>query len=165
MQEEIIIRAGDTLLNKGVAFEIESRGLLRLFKKTTKWTVKPSMLGTLFEVSRIYLRHSLNTSEIETNAMGESNRAVVESHKQYSIACAIAVLNSKWKIRLFKRVLGNYFFWHIDSNTMLKIMTLVIEQNNVLDFMHTIRLTSGIAKILEKTERPEENLSPGEHGG
>lgn len=167
--ENTTLRASNTLLSKGVKFEVETKGLLRFLKKTTSWTIKPSVQGTLFEVSRIYLENELDVAGLDSNPMNASNKMVVKANKMYAVACAIAVLNNKWGIRLFKNILGNFFFWNIDSNTMLKIMTLVVEQNNVLDFIHTIKLTSGIARIVEKTERPEAKtevkMSPDEQGG
>ena len=147
-------KAADVLLDNGVYFETEG-----LFGRNKRWTIRPSKLGTLYEITRLYLRHEIDMDKFELNPMKEANEITNISAKDYAKVVAIAVLNSRWKIKFFKGILANYFYWKITPKKLLQIMFIVVDANNVLDFINTIKLTSGMAKILEV------KVSPTEQGG
>lgn len=162
METNIKKKATDTLLDKGVYITVRPKGILSVFKKTLRFTIYPSTLGTLYTICGIYLKSEIDVTKLESNPVGYANEKAVNAAKDYAKIIAVAVLNSKWKIRLFANILSKRFLWWITPKDLLSIMVLVIEANNILDFMNSIRLTSGIAKMADPKK---ENLSPLEQGG
>lgn len=158
--ENIKLQAVDTLLDEGIYFEVERTGLFRIFGKK-RFIIKPSKLGTLFMISKITVMSELNANDFEQNPIGRAHETIVKASKGYAKVLAIAVLNSRWKIMLFSSILGNYFFWKVSTGKLLQLMQAVVNANNILAFMSTIRLMSGIAATLE----PSTKTSPVEQGG
>lgn len=153
--------AVNTMTETGIAFTIKSAGLLRYFIKEIQLSIRPSKLGTLLRLTGLYLVAELNEEQLQENAIKASHKITHENIKNYALIAAIAILNSRIKIALFAKVLARYLMWRLTAKELYTLMSLVIEANNVLDFMNTIKLTGGIARIANRRE----NLSPEEHGG
>lgn len=158
---EIEKKAADTLTEQGVYFETQTEGLLRLIKKSRKWYIKPSKLGTLYKCTSIYLRNELNGEKMNENPRKAANELAVSACKDYAEIIAIAILNSKWKIKLFSKILAGHFYWKLEPKDLYEIMVQIVTANDIVAFINTIKLTSGIAQIVA----PKEKMSPDVQGG
>lgn len=155
-------KAAETILDNGLVFKTRRKYLKWLLGKEVAWYIRPSKLGTLMILSGLYLRYELKEADLNQAPIKTANYLAAKAARNYARVAAIAVLNGKWKIRFFARPLAGYFLWALTPRELLQLVTVVIEANNVLDFMTSIRLTSGIARMMTAPR----NLSPtGEHGG
>ena len=154
-------RAADLLLNKAIKFSIPKRSILKhIGKKERKILIYPSYLGTLYEISRIALTLDFEEILIEKDPLYEC-RVLIKNHvKDMALIVAIAILNSRVKIWLFKRLLSSYLYWHLNPETLLSLSLHVIELNNLQDFMNSIRSARGW-----RITQPKNDLSPTENGG
>jgi hypothetical protein len=149
------------LLEHGVQFTLPGRSIFGKAKERS-FLVKQSYLGTLYHLSKLYLQ-----LEINENTFSDENW-MTEAKKLYKHApimsrvVATAYLNSKWKIRLFARPLSTYFLWHITPSKMVDICKMIIvDLNNMQDFMITIKLLS----VSPMTTPKNRDLSPLDNGG
>lgn len=152
--------AVNVMTDKGVAFTVHNTGLLRRFIKGVNLSIKPSKLGTLLRLSGLYLEAEISEERLNENPIKASHEITHKNIKNYALIAAIAIINNRVGIALFSRVLAKYLLWRLTTKELLTLVGLVIEANNVLDFMNTIKLTSGIARIA--TPR---NLSPVDQEG
>jgi len=144
------IKAIDTLLQNGIIVDIGKR----------KFTISQSYLGTIFTISHIAITMGIDEEKIKDNPIGESRDIAVSHAKKMARIVAIAILNNKWKIRLFESVLANFLFWKLTPGELRNISETVMTLNNMGDFMNSIRLISG-----RRMTEPKKNLSPGDSGG
>lgn len=163
MQKTEFEAARALLLEKGIDVSIQRKGISRWLHrgKERHFVIRQSYGGTLLHLSKV-----MNSIQFEESMLTDDN-FISEGKKLYKYApmlariIAIGYLNSKWKIRLFSGVLSRWFLWHLTPEKMLQLCKVIIlDMNNMLDFITTIRLT-GVQTIVS---RPE-NLSPEENGG
>jgi hypothetical protein len=154
-------KAADTLLHTGAEIKIYKRSVLRFIgKKERTITIHQSFLGTLYEISRLALQMNFDESKVQSDPWYES-KVLAEKHaRTVSTVLAIAILNSKWKIRLFKKLLANYLYWHLTPENLFKIVIVVSELNNVADFINSIRSVRGW-----RITQPKSEMSPTGNGG
>lgn len=137
-------KAVDTLLHRGVRVSIPKRSLLRYIGKTDRtFTIRQSYLGTLFEISRVALRLDYDEKLIADNAFAESKQLAKRHVKSMALICAIAILNSKWKIYLLSWPLSRYLLWRLTPQRLAQLSLTVMQLNNISDFINSIRLMSG----------------------
>lgn len=134
----------DVLINKGIRFTVPKRSLLRHFSKQKQrtFTIEQPYLGTLDVLSRVFLSIEFEESMLAENALAEAKRITAESARKCALAVAIAVLNSKWKIRLFAPLMANYFLWRIQPSKLIRLAIYINQINNLGDFISSIRLMS-----------------------
>jgi len=153
-------KATDILQNKGIKFSIPRKSLFRHLKKNRELTIRPSYLGTLYEISRLAIKLNFDEKLIENDPFYES-RVLIEKHvKSMALIVAIAVLNSQFKIKLFKGILSWYLYWHLTPEMLFSLSLQVVELNNLQDFMSSIRSARGW-----RITQPKSDLSPTGNGG
>jgi hypothetical protein len=140
------LSAIQTLLGEGMVFKA---GRLKLH-------LKQSYLGTLLHLSKIYSLISLDEAKLKDSAFAGSYMLVPENAKRVALLIAIAVLNSKWKIKFFSKPLANYLLWVITPEKLFQIMGLVLVVNNTASFTNSIRLIHTLRLM-----KPKENLIEG----
>lgn len=144
----------DLLLDKGVKFDVEKKSFLRHFskKKNRTFTIKQPYLGTLDHLSALFLEMKINEMDIEADPNGESKRLVNRSSKSCARVVAVAVLNSKWGIRLFTNIYAAYFMWRVTPKKMWQLAVITNQMCNLGDFTNSIRLMSGARTMKPKVE-------------
>ena len=153
-------KAIDTMLNEGVVFSIDTRGLLRLFgKKSIKFHLKQPHLGTLLMISKEYLKIHIDESKLAEEAYQNSYMLVPENAKRASRIVALAILNSKLRIRLFAPILTNWLMWRMNSSKLFQIMALVVMISNVASFTNSIRLIQTFRMMKPKTENLSRDIT------
>lgn len=143
----------DLLIEKGVRFKVKKTSLLQYFgKKEREFEIFQPYLGTLDYLSAQYLKLDYSAQKLANeNWLNESKRLQAAHSKTCANIVAIAVLNSKWKIKLFYKFLANYFFWHLKPDKLSKIAEIILQMSNISDFTNSIRLMS----IMETTTAPK----------
>lgn len=154
-------KAVDTMLQRGIKVSIPKRSILRYVgKKDRTFTIRQSYLGTLYEISRVALRLDYDEKRIAKNAFGESKALAKKHARDMALICAIAILNSKWRIRLLSWPLSLYLFWRITPELLAKLSLMVMQLNNISDFINSIRLMSAA-----RLSAPKDDLSLVSNGG
>lgn len=154
-------KAVNVLLNEGIDITIKKRSLLRfLGKKERAFKITPSYLGTVYAISKIAIEMNFEETLIQKDPFFES-KVLAEKHvKALSLVIAIAILNSKWKIWMFKKLLSIYLLWRLTPSELSKLVIYVSELNNYADFMNSIRSVRGW-----RITQPKSELSPEDNGG
>lgn len=154
-------KAVDTMLHRGVEVSIPKRSLLRYIGKSERtFIIRQSYLGTLYEISRIALKLEYDEKLIAESAFTESKQLAIRHCKNMALICAIAILNSIWSIRLFSGIFSRYLLWRITPEKLAKLSIVVMQMNNISDFINSIRLMSGV-----RLTAPKSDLSPAGNGG
>lgn len=148
----------DILIDRGFFFEVPKKSLLRWFskKKTRRFEIQQPYLGVLDMINRIFLDIEFNEKEITENPLTETKKLVIHSRKLAEVI-AIVILGSKWKIRLFAKVLGRYFLWRITPDNLLQITLGISQMSNLENFIVSIRLMS---RIRTTAPKPIEEKQP-----
>ena len=135
----------DLLLDRGTVFKVTKTSWLSKLskKKEREFFIKQPYLGTLDILSGLYVSMKVDEGELDKDPMGESKRLVRRSAKTCAMVVAVAVLNSKWKIKLFAKIYANYFMWHVTPQYMWKLAITINNMSNLSDFTNSIRLMSG----------------------
>lgn len=147
--------AAEVLLDKGVAWRLPAPWFLRIFgKSTVMMSVKPLRLGTLLELSRLYLAMGITEEKLS----GDINQLIRSNATMVSRIAAVCVLNSRIRIRLFRNVLGRFLLNRLTANAMLELMMFVVTLSGSSAFLSTIRLI-GVMKMTSPR-----NLGPEDQG-
>lgn len=136
---------GDLLIDRGFFFEVPKKSILKWFskKKTRRFVIQQPYGGALDMMSRIFLDIEFDESAIKENPLTETKRLSTHGRK-LAQSIAIAVLEDKWKIKLFSGLLTTYFFWRIKPDNLLSIIIGLTQISNLSDFTNSIRLASRI---------------------
>jgi len=154
-------KAVNTLLSQGVKFEIDARGLVRIFKKKHSFMLRQAYLGTLLMLSKYYLKVGFDEKKLVDDPLGVSRMEITRTAKTLAMIAAIGILNNKTKIKLFARPFARWLLWRLTPNKLYELSMTIVVLNNTGDFINSIRLMSA----LRVTAPKEENLSPADQGG
>lgn len=141
----------DVLLDKGMFFDVEKRSLLRFIgKKERRFVIKQPYLGTLDALSNEFIKMEYSEDELKKDPFGESKRIVEHNALRCGRVIAIALLNSQWGIKLFTRILANYFVWHLNPQKLLDLTMMINTMANIPAFINSIRYLS----VEKRTTKP-----------
>lgn len=132
-------KAIDTILHKGIKFKI--RISILGFKVNIPLTIKPLYGGTVLSISRqrIGLKKVTDSVDIVWQMF-----ETAQNIKVFAKCCAVGILNSRIKIRLFSGVLAKIIQWNLSVKEIHELMTIVVAQMNAKDFFFTTVLVNGI---------------------
>ncbi|MFA6973994.1 MAG: hypothetical protein WC238_04645 [Parcubacteria group bacterium] len=153
-------KAVNTLLSQGVKFEIDAKGLGRLFKKKHSFHLRQAYLGTLLILSKYYLKVGFDEKKLVDDPLGVSRLEITKSAKILAMIAAIGILNNKTKIRLFAKPFAKWLLWRLTPNKLYELSMTIVVLNNTGDFINSIRLMSALRVTAPKVE----NLSPVDQG-
>lgn len=130
-------QAAEAMLSESVKFEVNGLG---------KFEIKPLKLGTLISISKDALKidKPVDKSTIvsiiaQAEAAGPASRIVAK-----------AILNSRWKIKLFSGVLAKMLLWKLTPVDLNQLVNIIINQSNAGFFFSSITLL-GSMRIMEPT--------------
>lgn len=155
-------QAAETLLERGVRFSIPAPFFLRLFgKKAVNLTIYPPKMGTLIAFSGKYVAMGIDTKGLESGEVGEVTLLIAQHGKDITEAIAVAVLNSKWKIRLFGRMAGRWLMWKLTPQRMAELFMVITMMSGYKDFTTIIRFlpSTNMMKMRKQTENLSQETS------
>lgn len=117
-------QAVDLLLGRGVQFDLPAPPLIRWLvpRRCRRLTIRHLKAGTILEIERLALRHKL--SEEPFNPQVEVLAEVL----------AVAILNSRWRIPLFRQPLKHWLLWGVASESLLELFAVTRSLCRVEDF-------------------------------
>lgn len=122
-------RTVNLLLERGVRFRLPAPFFVSLLG-LNRLTVRSLKAGTILEISRIVVKHKLEEALFEHNH-AFLHKAIVPM----SECMALAALNHRLKIKLFRKLLCRYLLWCVPAKELINMFKLVLELNSVTDFM------------------------------
>lgn len=124
MERDIRSQATDLLLERGVQFSLPLPRYLAwaIPKRWRQLTIRHLKAGTILEIERLVLQHNLNDNPLTPQV------AVLAE------IIALAVLNSRRRIKLFRQPLTQWLLWGISSESLLELFGIVRMLNCLEDF-------------------------------
>ncbi len=118
-------KAAETILDRGVRFKFSAPGIVR-FLRLNRITIRPFRPGTILEFSCVVLENELKEAKtIEQK---------VVSIKPIARCIAIAVLNSRLKIKWFTNIYTRWLLWHCHYIDLLEMYEALVKINKAQDF-------------------------------
>jgi hypothetical protein len=158
---EIEIKAGATILDESKRFSIKTHGLLRVIGiKRLRFGIKGLYLGTLILISKEITSITIK----DGNGIAQATSAMEMNSKIMARIIALAILNNRLKIRLFKRILTSFLLWSLNAKNLSDLVHLVLDQMNVLDFFSSIVSIGGLNILKKKETSPKDegsSIAPG----
>lgn len=124
MDDEIRNQATDLLLERGVQFALPLPRYLAwaIPKRWRQLTIRHLKAGTILEIERLVLQYKLHNNPLTPEV------AVLAE------IIALAVLNSRRGIKLFRRPLTQWLQWGVSSESLLELFGIVRTLNRLEDF-------------------------------
>lgn len=136
-------RAINALLDKGTIFQIPRKKLLGLIKLPPhQYRIRQPYLGTLDHLADEFLSMNFDEEKLKADPFNEGRRLEYKNSRAMARVVAIAVLNGKWKIRLFTKILASYFRWKITPSRLWQLTMVINTISNIGDFTNSIRSLS-----------------------
>ncbi len=154
MDKHIEQAAAHALLDRGAAFHIPAPFLFRIFgKKKLRIVVKQLRLGTLVYLSEIPGWDDAEDLNVGDDAkqvieqMGASAVSVglkaIESNRRAVVkAVSACLLNSRWKIKLFRTSLSRYLMKVLTVEQLQELVMWLVIYGRLEPFMTIIKLLS-----------------------
>lgn len=155
-QDEGRRRAVDALLERGIVFEIERRGPLKVFGKKMRLVINPPTLGVLYAISGEFAAMRIEEDKVEEDPIGYSFSLVRSQAFSLARAVSYAVLGIRWKVKCFSGLFSRYLLWQLTAKQLLKLVITVLSVSGTADFINSIRLIKGTGLLDTKAERPVE---------
>lgn len=152
--------AADTILERGVRVKLPAPLFLRPFRREINLILRQPRYGTLLYVARISLKAGFDVSKLDNGDINSAHEIISKYAKPVARIAAVLFLDSKWRIRLFSRVMAKWLIWKLTPRKMAEIAILAVAYGGIEDFTTTIRL---IGAMRMKATGPR-NLSQKENG-
>jgi len=128
MDEKIVkLKAASLLLEKGVRYRFTDAPFLLRILRLDRLTIKALRAGTIATFSTVIIEKQLDIRVADKDYL----------HKNIESIClviAIAVLNSRLKIRYFSNLLARLLNSKIKYTTLVEIFVTLVEINSAVDF-------------------------------
>jgi hypothetical protein len=145
-------QAAEVLLDRGVRWKVPAPWYLRLIgKKTVSLGVTSLKLGTLLELSRLYIEMDLTSEQMK----GDTHKIIQDHLKTVCRITAMCILNSKIKIRLFTKPLARYILWAFTANMQLEVILFITNYSGTESFLTTIGFIRDLKITSPKNPSPE----------
>jgi hypothetical protein len=144
--------AAEVLLDRGVSWPVPAPWYLKIIGKKKIWlTLRALKLGTLLELSRLYVAMGIKEKEAEKNI----HATIGNNLETVCLITAISILNSRTRIRLFSKPLANFIMKRFTANMLLEVMIFITTYSGVTSFLNTIRLIGDLRMTAPKNLSPE----------
>lgn len=139
------------LLDEGLTFQTPVRSPLRwLGQRERTWLLKQPYLGTSDYLAREWAQLDFDLDALKAHGDDEMRRLVAHHARRAARIVAIALLNSRWGIRLLTGVFSQYLLWRLTPGKLLQLVRLINQQANLPAFTLSIRLMS----LTPRTSQP-----------
>ena len=129
-------REQQILLDKGITFTAGEK----------EYLIEQPYLGTLDYLAVELLRLDVDLKKLESKLgmeiFEEQKRVVAPNARRCARIVAIAVLNSKWKIRFLTEFYAQKFLWSVRPSDLMKLTSIILKASNLSDFSASIALLS-----------------------
>ena len=138
------LNESQNLIERGVEFTTPKKSILKYFskQKERKFVIRQPYIGALDLMCYEFLQTEIDEDLLQGDPLSEAKKLSHKSVKRLAAIVAIAVLDSWWKIKLFKDVLTTYFLWRITPKKLLEISLIINQMCNFSDFINSTRLMS-----------------------
>jgi len=159
--DEILKNVADTIAEKPVEIKIDILKRTWYHKLTKRkqrvFEIKPLALGSLVKISKELI--DIDMSLFDTSNLLESNYKLIDNYgEKMARIIAIAVVNQKQDPA---NELVQFFINNLSAKELLQVASIVLQQMNISDFMHTIISIKG-ANVLQKGTANAKNASVNE---
>ena len=155
-EEKIIAEEKELKVLNEFAFDVKTK----IFGKKITWKVNKVPLAIMFRQSQLFFRLKTHQDRMQSNDISEILNAqfnsVADNAKLCAEIIAVTILGSRWKIRLFKKLLTEHLYENIDSKDLLEFTQNVLALNDYQSFMTSTTLLSAVRvtnpMTVEKTD-------------
>lgn len=134
------LHAAQSILERGVRARVRAPLFLRLIGiKHLNLTLRRLYAGTLFHVSELYLMTGITEEELKEVTAEKATELMSKHGKTIAKAVACALLNGRWRIRLFSGMLGRYLMDHMAMRELVVLLEICLIHNGTSDFMNCTR--------------------------
>lgn len=123
----------DSLLDKGVAFKVGKKS----------FTIQQPYIGTLDRLSDLYMQMTYDEEALNENGVIEANKIIRTTAKLWAMVAAVAVCNSKWKIKFMAPFMAKFFYWNMKPGDLKTLSELIMKMSGIVDFIISIRSIAG----------------------
>lgn len=155
----------DALIGRGMEFEVETKGIEKLFRKHRVFTITEPYTGTLDLLTDEFIKMEIDTEALENRPIEESNRILQRSARRMARVVAIIVLNGGCWIEFtpYRGIINyplinkytNYFMRRLKPSKLKQLALIIRQLMNAGDFINSIRWVSG---AMPRTTNPKANL-------
>lgn len=150
-------QAADTILGRGVRFRIPAPLFLRLIGiRSVGVTLKPPHYGTMIAFANSAVAMGIDVSTLADGDIGQCHALMAKHGDGLTRVIAIAILRTKWRIRLFTGLVANWLKWSLTAQRMMELFLLYTLQSNLQDFITTIRYLQ-VQNPMERTKEKEKS--------
>lgn len=152
------LNESQNLIERGVEFATPKKSILKYFskQKERKFVIRQPYIGALDMMCYEFLQTEIDEQLLQGDPLSEAKKLTAKSAKRLAAIVAIAVLDSWWKIKLFKGILTTYFLWRITPQKLLQISIIINQMCNFADFINSTRLMSVTRTTTPTTPNPVE---------
>lgn len=149
--------AVSTMLDQGISFTVPLRGALGMLGAKVKFRIRQPYLGTLMHISKAYVQLKIDEKVLQDDTIKQGFLVVGTNVHNISDLVTLAILNSSFKIRLFRRPLRRWLMWHLTPDNLFILLMYVISMSNVQSFLNSIRLAEAMRVTKPKAEMSRED--------
>lgn len=123
-EQSVRSQAVDLLLGRGVQFDLPVPPLVKWLvpRRWRRLTIRHLKAGTILEIERLALKHKIADTPLTPKV-----EVLAEE-------LAVAILNSRWQIPLFRQPLKRWLLWGVASESLLELFALTRALCRVEDF-------------------------------
>ncbi|MFR9164997.1 MAG: hypothetical protein ACLVKO_01765 [Dysgonomonas sp.] len=126
-QSNVRLAAASILLDRGVRFTITGAPWYWRMLRLNKIRIRPLRAGTIMEISRLIDENELDDIRVQKDANTKLDTI--------TLIIAVAMLNSKRRIRLFSGILARLLLWQVPVDIIRQVYSQIAKINKVSDFM------------------------------
>lgn len=124
------------ILDRGVEFKV-GKG---------RFIIKSFYLGTLDILADLFIKLEIDLTEWDQDAVTALNHMTKKSARVLAKIAAVAVLNSRWKIKFLSPFLASYFYWKLKPAMLINLVEIIVQMSNRTDFITSIRSIAGATR-------------------
>lgn len=123
-EQGIRSQAVDLLLGRGVQFDLPVPPLVKWLvpRRWRRLTIRHLKAGTILDIERLALKHKIADTPLTPKV------------EVLAEVLAVAILNSRWRIPLFRKPLRQWLLWGVASESLLELFGITRELCRLEDF-------------------------------
>lgn len=134
----------DLLIEKGFLIKTRITSIFKFGRKYRTWKVSFLPLGLMDYQTDLFFKLDIDENKIYSGNAAVRNDEFINGVKANAKICAeilaISVLGSPLKIKLFRKILANYFLWRVNSKELIEFTLKLYKANDYQNFISSIVL-------------------------
>ena len=141
--------AAARLLDKGIKVRVTAPLFLRIIGiKKLAFVIRQPFLGTCYRISLLFLEMGISEERLDNLADENIHMLFTQHGKTLAKIAAQAILNGKWRGRLFGRWFGSWLFWQLNQVQLMTIANVLVSITGTDAFTNTI----GLVRTMKMTQ-------------